>query len=248
LARNFGEHHAVLAGLSRTRGRHVGILDDDGQNPPEELHRMWRLIQESGDDVLYGRYREKQHNWFRNIGSRAHNALATWLLGKPSSLYLSSFKVMTEGLARELVAQGGTFPYLDGVIVRSTDRIGQVEVSHRERVAGQSGYTLRKLVRLSMAMGFGYSLWPLRMAFILGVLVCLLGTVLLAGTAVSRLWLHPGIAWGGEALGLSILCFSGIQLISLGILGEYVGRMWLRQSGAPAYVIRYACDGRATDA
>jgi glycosyltransferase involved in cell wall biosynthesis len=248
LTRNFGEHHAVLAGLGHARGNHVGVLDDDGQNPPEELHRMWRHIQKTGDDVVYGRYREKRHGWFRNVGSRLHNGLATLLLGKPSSLYLSSFKVMSQTVVQEVVRQAGPFPYLDGVIVQSTDRICQVEVAHREREQGRSGYTLRKLVRLSLAMCFGYSLWPLRLSFLLGAVTSAVAIVLLVTAAIQHLWLQAGTSWGSASIGLAILCVTGVQLISLGILGEYVGRLWLRQNGAPSYVVRYVRGGGPADA
>lgn len=246
LARNFGEHHAVLAGLSQTRGQCVGVLDDDGQNPPEELHRMWRHAQKTGDDVVYGRYREKRHHWFRNLGSWLHNRVATWVLGKPASLYLSSFKVMSRTVVDELVRQAGPYPYLDGVIVRSTDRICQIEVAHRERQHGRSGYTLHKLARLTLSMCFGYSLWPLRLSLLLGALTTVFGLVLLLLAAVQQWWLQPGGAWRSELLGMAIMCVAGVQLVSLGILGEYVGRLWVRQSGVPPYVVRYVRGGRGT--
>jgi undecaprenyl-phosphate 4-deoxy-4-formamido-L-arabinose transferase len=248
LSRNFGEHQAVLAGLTQARGQWVGILDDDGQNPPEELHRMWRHIQRTGDDVLYGRYRRKRHGMLRNLGSALHNRLAAWLIGKPAGLYLSSFKVMSRPLVNELTRTAGPAAYLDAAILRATARIGQVEVLHRERQHGRSGYTLGKLVRLSLAMCFGYSLWPLRLVLYAGVVLCLLSLGWFVALAVQHLWLQPGgDAWGLEALAVSMLCLSGVQLLSLGVVGEYIGRLWLRESGNPAFVVSYVHGGAGHD-
>ncbi|MBI3865591.1 MAG: glycosyltransferase family 2 protein [Planctomycetia bacterium] len=157
LARNFGEHNAVLAGLSRVSGACVGILDDDGQNPPAELLRMWKRLRETGDDVVYGRYLHKQHSWWRNAGSWLNGLVATILGGKPRDLYLSSFKVMRRPLVQELLKYRGSRPYLDGLIWRSTRRISQLDVVHRRRQLGQSGYTPRKLIWLGLDMIFCFS-------------------------------------------------------------------------------------------
>ena len=134
LARNFGEHAAVLAGLHQTKGRYVAVLDDDGQNPPEEVRRLHRAIVAEGKDVVYGRYRVKKHGWFRNLGSRFNDRVANVMLGKPRGLYLSSFKIMNRFVVEEITRYHGAFPYVDGLILRTTQSLGQVEVEHRDRV------------------------------------------------------------------------------------------------------------------
>ncbi len=160
LAKNFGEHHAVLAGIARTEGEFVATLDDDGQNPPEELPRMLDALCTQRLDVIFGRYVQRKHSWFRRLGSWFNDRVATWMLQKPPGLYLSSFKVMNRFVANEVVTYQGPFPYLDGLICRTTDRLGQIEVQHEARFQGHSGYTLKKLVRLWLNMFLGFSIMP----------------------------------------------------------------------------------------
>jgi len=239
LARNFGEHNAVLAGLRSTAGQAVAILDDDGQNPPEEVWPLWEHLQATGCDVVYGRYREKRHSWFRNLGSRLNDRMATWLLKKPKDLYLSSFKVLDRFLVDEVIRYRGPFPYIDGLIFRSTRNIGQVEVEHRERIAGRSGYTLRRLVRLWLNMFLGFSIAPLRLSVVIGMGTSLFSLLLLVGIVIDKLWLNPGVPVGVPTVLTCIALFAGVQLIVLGMIGEYVGRIFLEQNGMPQYVVRY---------
>src|SRR5439155_1105516 len=147
LSRNFGEHSAVLAGFTQARGRYVAVLDDDGQNPPEEVVRMLDELKRKSYDVVYGHYIEKKHSWFRNAGSRFNDRIATLMLHKPKELYLSSFKVMDRFLVDEIVKYRGPFPYIDGLIYRTTRKIGQIQVNHHASMTGSSRYTFRKLVR-----------------------------------------------------------------------------------------------------
>ena len=126
LSRNFGEHSAVLAGFTQARGRYVAVLDDDGQNPPEEVVRMLDELKRKNYDVVYGHYIEKKHSWFRNVGSRFNNLIATLMLHKPKDLYLSSFKVMNRFLIDEITKYRGPYPYTDGLIYRVTRNIGQI--------------------------------------------------------------------------------------------------------------------------
>ncbi|MBL8815008.1 MAG: glycosyltransferase family 2 protein [Planctomyces sp.] len=243
LARNFGEHNAVLAGLAQTRGRVVAVLDDDGQNPPEEVGRMWRLLEDEQLDVVYGHYRIKQHSWFRNLGSRLNDVLATRMLKKPAHLYLSSLKVMTRFVVNEVIRYRGPFPYIDGLIFRTTRRIGQLDVDHAPRVAGQSGYTLRKLVRLWLNMFLGFSIAPLRIAVMAGLLTSVLSVLLMLAVLVDRLWLNPDVPVGIPSVLVFITFFSGVQLTVLGMVGEYVGRVFLEQNGTPQYIIRETLTG-----
>src|SRR5204862_7823008 len=162
LSRNFGEHSAVLAGFTEARGRYVAVLDDDGQNPPEEIVRMLAELKRGHYDVVYGHYIEKKHSWFRNLGSRFNDAIATLMLGKPKELYLSSFKVMNRFVVNEIVKYRGPYPYADGLIYRTTRRISQIPVEHRASVGGASRYTLVKLISLWLNMFLNFSIAPLR--------------------------------------------------------------------------------------
>src|SRR6202165_128231 len=162
LSRNFGEHSAVLAGFTQARGRYVAVLDDDGQNPPEEVVRMLDELKRKNYDVVYGHYIEKKHSRFRNLGSRFNNLIATLMLHKPKDLYLSSFKVMNRFLVNEIIKYRGPYPYTDGLIYRVTRKIGQIAVEHRANTSAPSRYTFRKLVRLWLNMFLNFSIKPLR--------------------------------------------------------------------------------------
>jgi undecaprenyl-phosphate 4-deoxy-4-formamido-L-arabinose transferase len=239
LARNFGEHSAVLAGLRYARGQAVAVLDDDGQNPPEEVWKLWRHLEQHRRDVVYGRYREKRHHWFRNLGSWANDRLATLMLKKPKDLYLSSFKVLDRFVVDEVIRYRGPFPYIDGLIFRTTRNIAQIEVEHRDRLAGRSGYTLRKLVRLWLNMFLGFSIAPLRLSVVLGLVTSAFSLLLLFAILIDKLWVNPNVPVGIPTVLTCIALFSGVQLIVLGMVGEYVGRIYLEQNGMPQYVVRY---------
>jgi glycosyltransferase involved in cell wall biosynthesis len=248
LAKNFGEHNAVLAGLSQTRGQAVAVLDDDGQNPPEEVMPMWQALKQHNHDVVYGRYQQKQHSLFRNFGSWINDILATRLLNKPSHIYLSSFKIMNRFVVREVLKYRGPFPYIDGLIFRSTCKISQIDVQHAKREVGQSNYTLRRLVRLWLNMFLGSSITPLRIAVVIGLLTSALSAMLMVGILIDKLWLNPQVPVGIPTVLTFIAFFSGVQLTVLGSIGEYVGRIFLSQSGKPQFVIRDIARGSTDSA
>jgi glycosyltransferase involved in cell wall biosynthesis len=236
-ARNYGEHNAVLTGWRHARGAHIVNLDDDGQNPPSEAVRLWRHAKETGLDVVFGHYVEKQHSVWRNVGSWFTNRMTDWALDKPPGFYLSSFRCVTAFVARQVSDYAGPYPYIDGLLLQVTQRIGSIEVRHEARRAGQSTYTLRRLVRLWLSAWVNFSVLPLRVATVLGLLVGAAGLAALAG--VGWLWWHgrgPQYGWGW--LMAALLIFSGTQLVLLGLIGEYIGRMFLTVSQRPQSVIR----------
>jgi undecaprenyl-phosphate 4-deoxy-4-formamido-L-arabinose transferase len=239
LSRNFGEHAAVMAGLHEAGGRYCIVLDDDGQHPPREAVRLWRAIRERQCDVVYGRYREKHHHWFRNFGSWLNGAAATWLLRKPRHLYLSSFKVMNSFVVREVTRYEGPFPYIDGLVFQVTDRIEQIDVEHSPRQAGRSGYTFRKLVRLWMNMFLGFSVAPLRGAVMLGFGTSAFSALLLLSVILDKLFVNPDVPVGIPTVLIAIALFAGLQMFLLGMLGEYIGRIVLTQNGQPQSIVRY---------
>lgn len=236
-ARNFGEHNAVLSGYRHARGTHVVNLDDDGQNPPAEAVRLWQYAVAQGVDVVFGHYRVKQHSFWRNIGSRFTSRVTDLALDKPAGFYLSSFRCMSAFVAKEVAANHGPFPYVDGLILQVTQNVGSLEVEHAARQAGQSGYTLRRLVRLWLSAWVNFSVLPLRFATLLGLFTAAAGLV---GVGVV-VWLNfsgqgPAFGWGSLMAGL--LVFSGAQLVMLGLIGEYLGRMFLTINGRPQSVVR----------
>jgi len=239
LARNFGEHGATLAGLRHAKGEFIAILDDDSQHPPAEVRSMLATLRRDNVDVVFGRYRRKRHTFLRNLGSRFNDRMANWMLNKPRDLYLSSFKVMNRFLVDEITRYEGPFPYIDGLILRSTSSFGQVDVEHRDRQQGRSGYTLRKLVSLWLNMFLNFSITPLRLSALLGVAMAGLSLLLLAGIVIDKLYFNPDLTHGLPTVLALIVFFAGLQLVILGTIGEYIGRLFLDQTKMPQCVVRY---------
>lgn len=237
LARNFGEHNAVLAGLKDARGEVAVIMDDDLQHPAMEVGRLVAALLETGDDVVYGRYAVKQHNWHRNLGSWFNGIMATLLLHKPRALYLSSFKVLNRFVIDQIVKYELPYPYIDGLILRVTNRFGTIVVQHLPRSMGESGYTLRRLTLLWLNMFTNFSVLPLRLAMMLGVLTVVFGVCCLLLVVYWHLT-EADIPRGYASLAGLIIIFAGIQLLALGMIGEYVGRLFLGHNGTPQAVVR----------
>jgi glycosyltransferase involved in cell wall biosynthesis len=237
LARNYGEHAAVMEGFRQSRGKFIINLDDDLQNPVSEAVRLLERLQNSDDEVVYTYFDQKKHHWARNLGSRLTNAAATLMLDKPRDLYLSSFRGLRRELVDRLTDCRVPFPYIDGQILNATNKIGRLQVQHEARADGRSGYTLRKLVRLWMNMFFNFSVMPLRLASLLGVALCGLGAIfLLIVLAEEFVWGQSPSGWRSLMGAISI--FSGAQLLILGLLGEYLGRSYLTLAGKPQSLVR----------
>jgi undecaprenyl-phosphate 4-deoxy-4-formamido-L-arabinose transferase len=233
LSRNFGEHNAVMAGLRQATGDWCVIMDDDLQNPPSEVKKLLRHAA-MGFDVVYSRYRVRRHPWYRRWGSALHNWTACVALGKPRELYLSSFKVLSKTVRREVTRYEGAQPYLDALILRATRSIGVVDCDHHERPDGRSGYTTMKLLGLWTRMALGFSVWPIRLLTFGGGLVCVVAAVwdLAGGGQVSDFW-----GW----------LVRGSTLLLVGLIGEYVGRIYSLMNGAPQYVVARRSVGARVD-
>ncbi len=236
LARNFGEHSAVMAGLRIATGDFVVTIDDDLQNPPSEVPRLLEVAK-LGSDAVYAQFERKQHHWFRNLGSRFNDTIAKWLLGKPHGLYLSTFRCLSRFLVEEILRYDGPYPYIDGLILRSTSRIGTVVVRHDPRTVGESGYTLRKLVDVWLNMSTSFSILPLRVVVAVGLVMAIAGAGLGVEVIVEKI-LRPDLALGWASLMTALVVFSGIQLIVIGTIGEYVGRLLMTVNRSPQNVVR----------
>lgn len=237
LARNFGEHNAVMAGYSASSGQYVINIDDDFQNPPSEVVKLLDYAKAHPDlDVIYTKYERKRHSFFRNLGSRFNDAFARFLLDKPKGLYLSSFRCVNRFLCDEILRYTGPYPYIDGIILEHTQRIGTLQVVHAPRSEGRSSYTLRKLIRLWLFMFVNFSVMPLRISSIVGFVFSGSGFILALYVVFESLVRGNPQGWASIAAG--ILVFSGIQLLMLGLIGEYLGRLYLMQKGKPQYAVR----------
>jgi undecaprenyl-phosphate 4-deoxy-4-formamido-L-arabinose transferase len=243
LSKNVGEHNAVMAGLNKVTGDYIVIMDDDFQNPISEVVKLVNAAIDGKHDAVYSFYEMKKHSLARNIGSWFNDRVANLMLKKPKDLYLSSFKVINKFLVNEIVKYEAPFPYIDGIILQITDKIGQLQVEHSVREEGRSGYTLRKLVSLWLNMFTNFSILPLRVAIIVGLIFATFGLGLGVYTVIEK-FLDPNVPVGFAGMFVSISIFSGIQLIMLGMVGEYIGRVFLSLNKKPQYTIRKAYEYR----
>lgn len=236
LSRNFGEHNAVMAGLNHCTGDGAVIMDDDFQNPPEEVFKLVNELRH-GHDVVFSYYDVKHHSLWRNLGSWFANAIAVVMLRKPRDLYLSSFKAINRFLIDEIIKYNGPFPYIDGLILRVTSNYARVRVAHDPRAAGKSGYTFVKLVSLWMNMFTNFSILPLRLASYCGFFCAAVGVLIAAAFAFEK-WSDPTLPVGWASLIVSVLLIGGMQLFAMGMIGEYLGRLFLKDNGRPQFVVR----------
>ena len=236
-ARNYGEHNAVMTGLRHAGGAYVITMDDDLQNPPEEVLKLYDHARLGGWDVVYTRYAVKAHAGWRNLGSRFANKVADWLLDKPRGLYLSSFRCMAALVVHSVTRYRGPYPYVDGLIMQVTQRIDSIEVRHLPRAEGRSNYTLKRLIRLWLNLATSFSLAPLRLAIFAGVAMAALGMVGAAATIFEALFTQ-GTPSGWASTMTVILLVSGVQSMVLGVMGEYVGRTFLSANGKPQGTVR----------
>ena len=236
LRRNNGEHNAVMCTLNYCTGDYAVIIDDDLQNPPEEILKLLEEIQK-GYDVVYSKYHQKKHHWFRNFGSKINDIFAIWLLEKPKNLYLCSFKIINRAVINEIIKYKGPFPYIDGLILRCTSNISSVFVQHNARTSGKSNYTLSKLIHLWLSMFVNFSIKPMRAMMGIGGLVMLSSVVLAIYFIIDKI-LNPEIVSGWTSLMVILLFLGGVQILFLGLIGEYIGKNYLDQNGTPQFTVK----------
>ena len=236
LARNFGQHAALMAGYAKTTGDVVISLDDDGQAPIDELYKLLSEL-ERDKDVVYAYYREIKQNWFRRFGSAVAAEMSKILLGAPKDLKGSSFYVARRFVIDEMLSYDNAYPYLIGLVLRVTRKIGCVETEHRKRAEGTSGYTFRKLFSLWLNGFTAFSVKPLEIGAWVGFLFAVAGFLGSVITIVRKLC-HPEIAAGWSSTISILLLIGGAVMLMLGLIGEYVGRIYICINKAPQYVVR----------
>jgi undecaprenyl-phosphate 4-deoxy-4-formamido-L-arabinose transferase len=235
LAHNCGQHNATMAGLNFAEGDFIISMDDDGQTSPTQLPILLEEI-DKGFDIVYGYYPHKQHSGFRNMGSRFNQWSVRVLLGKPKDMKTSSFWVIRRFVRDYAIQYRSAYTHLQGVFLRVTRNISCVPVEHFKREAGHSGYTFGKLVQL-WANIIGFSIVPLRAATVLGYIFALAGLIGIIGVIVRKI-IRPVTAIGWPSLMVSIFFFSGLILLFLGLIGEYIGRIFLGICNNPQFVVR----------
>ncbi len=236
LAKNFGQHAALMCGIRHSSGDILVCLDDDGQTPADEAGKLLEKI-EAGYDVVYASYDHKQHSGFRNFGSRVNAWMTEIMLGKPKELSLTSYFAAKRFIADEMLRYENCFPYVMGLVLRSTKNICNVPVNHRSREQGQSGYTLGKLLSLWMNGFTSFSIKPLRIATYFGALTAVAGFIY-ALIIVIRHFAVGMAPLGWSSTTALLLILGGVILLVLGLIGEYIGRIFMCVNSSPQYVER----------
>ncbi len=235
-AKNFGQHAALMAGLNASTGDYVVCLDDDGQTPANEVGKLIDAL-ESGYDVAYARYSHKKHNLFRNFGTAMNEWMASAMLGKPKDLYVSSYFAARRFVVDEMVKYESSYPYVIGLVLRTTRNICNVDVKHRAREVGRSGYTFGKLMALWINGFTAFSIKPLRIATVAGVIFAAIGFIYGVFTIIKK-FVYPVAPLGYAALMSAVVFMGGMIMMMLGMIGEYLGRLYISQNKNPQYVIR----------
>lgn len=242
LAKNFGQHSALMAGFHEVSGDVVVCLDDDGQTPACEVGKLLQEI-ENGHDVVYAKYAHKQHSGFRNFGSKVNELMTRVMLGKPKGLYVSSYFAAKRFVVDEMMKYTYAYPYVIGLVLRTTKDIVNVDINHRNREIGQSGYTFSKLMSLWFNGFTAFSVKPLRIATATGATCAILGFIYGIYTIIKKLVIKPdGLITGFSAL-MSVLVFmGGLILLMMGLVGEYMGRMYISMNNSPQFVVAKRTD------
>ncbi len=244
LARNFGQHNALMCGFREARGEIVVTMDDDLQNPPDEVPKLLAALDTSDLDVAYGRYGAKKHRPWRNVGSWLINGFYRRVFG--NDITISSFRAIRRGTIESILSYDLNYTFVDGLLAWNTQRIGEVDVAHEARRGGRSGYTLTRLLTLAFNLFTNFSLLPLQF-------VTAMGLVLAGGGFAVGLWYL--VAFFRHKIGVpgyastitAILILGGAQLVALGIIGEYLGRLHLNVNRKPQYAVRQRLGSTRTD-
>lgn len=244
LARNFGQHAALMAGYARCSGEVVVSLDDDGQAPIDELSKLLDKM-EQGCDVVYAYYEEIKQSCFRRIGTKIATQMSKTLLNAPSDFKGSSFYVARKFVIDEMLRYENAYPYLLGLVLRTTRRIGWVQANHRKRAVGKSGYSLGRLVSLWLNGFTAFSVKPLEVGVWLGILFAFAGLGGGVYTVIHKIC-HPSVQAGWSSTISILLTIGGIILLMLGLIGEYIGRIYICINKAPQYVVREEIEGTIT--
>jgi len=237
LRRNAGQHNAIMAGLGIARGRYIVTMDDDLQHDPADVPRLLEALRD-GADLVYARFPQKRHALWKRLGSQFNDWVAQRLLDKPKGLYLSPFRGFVGGLVGEMRRYQGPFVYVDGLLLQSTSskRIQSIVATHHPRVDGKSGYSLRKSISLWLQMATSFSIVPLRLVSLAGALASCAAFLIAIIVLVQKLQ-DPALPVGWASLIVAILFMGGLQLLALGAIGEYTGRVLLNINNRPQYVV-----------
>ncbi len=245
LSRNFGQHSAIMAGFHYVTGDVVVCLDDDGQTPANEMFKLIDKLDEN--DLVFAKYTDKKHSAFRNFGSKVNDKMAQWLLNKPQNLKIMSYFACKRYVVDEVLCYKNPYPYISGLLLRTTNKIANVEIHHHERLEGKSGYTLKKLFLLWINGFTSFSVKPLRISTFIGIITALVGFLYGVYIIINKFF-NPAAPLGYSSTMAVILFVGGMIMLLLGMIGEYIGRVYISLNNAPQFVVRQTLNtGEKTD-
>lgn len=236
LRKNGGQDLAILAGLNHAKGKWIVIMDDDLQHSPYDIPKLYAQAQK-GFDVVYADFKQKKQKLWKNLGSWLNGKVSEITLGKPKEIYLSPFKIISGSVVKEMCKLNNLFPYIDGLIFQVTKNITQINIEHHKREYGKSNFTLLKSMQVFFRMMFGFSTFPLNFATYIGFFSSTMGFLLAIYFLVKfLLGLEPLTGW--TSLIMVILILGGLILLALGIIGKYIGQMYLTINNSPKYIVK----------
>lgn len=244
LRKNGGQDSAILTGLNYATGNWVLIMDDDLQHSPYDILKLYEEAKK-GFDVVYANFETKKQKLWKNLGSWFNGKISEIAIQKPKEIYLSPFKIVSKGVVAEMIKFNNLFPYIDGLIFQVTRNITQIDVEHHERELGQSNYNLIKSIKVFFRMLFGFSTMPLSLASYTGFFSAFVGLIMAIFYFVKfMLGLEKLTGWTSTII--LILILGGMILVALGIIGKYLGQMYLTINNQPKFIIKETTDKRTT--
>lgn len=237
LSKNFGQHSALLAGYYFTDGDYVVSLDDDGQTPACDVFKLYEEI-EKGFDIVYATYPEVKQNWFRRLGSNFAKKMSDYMFDIKNDIKASSYFIAKRYIIEEMIKYKNPYPYMVGLVLRVTRSFSVVPIEQRKRMVGKSGYNIRSLIKLWVNGFTAFSVKPLEIGIYLGFISAFIGIVFAIVTVIRKLFITPDMAAGWSSTISVILVLGGVILFMLGLIGEYVGRIYICINDSPQYVVK----------
>ena len=234
---NSGQDNAILAGVTLATGEFVVIMDDDLQHSPKDIIVLYNHCLLNEADICYAKFKHKKQALWKNIGSWLNGKISEWVIGKPRDIYLSPFKIMRKAIAKEILKYHGPYPYIDGLILSITRNLTQVEVPHHSRFKGSGNFNLHKSISVVLKHVTTFSVAPLRLSSFLGVIFAVSG-FLLVPYYLYEYFFSAHKVEGWTSLVVLELILGGIILLFLGLIGEYLGRIYLNINHKPQYVVK----------
>lgn len=236
LRKNSGQDNAIFAGINYTKGENIVVMDDDLQHSPSDILNLYNEIQK-GYDVCYANFEKKKQALWKNLGSWLNGKMAEITINKPKHIYLSPFKIIKKEIVDEIRTTNYLYPYIDGIIFSITSNITQIDVKHHDRFSGESTYTLFESIKVFMKLVTGFSVFPLRVASFVGLIASLWGFIL-GMYFIIEYFINSSSPEGWTSIIVVILFLGGIILMSLGVVGEYLGRIYLSINKKKSYTIK----------